>query len=329
MEKKHLFSKISQSKEGILVLIFLIIFSFMSIISPGKFLSFGNLQSMAYQLPEFGLFSLSMMLVIMTGGINLSMTYSATLGMILGGLFMSTYFKSGGSPILAVIGAIFLMITVAGLCGWFNGWICAVFGVAPMIATLGTSTLFEGICLNITKGGAISGFPLDFISIGNSSVFGIPIPMVIFLLVALLTWLFLERSKLGSAITMVGCSPKVSEFSGVKVRSVLIKTYLISGVLAGLAGIIMASRFTPAKEWYCSSYLLQSVAACVLGGTDIMGGSGTVLGTIVAVLILQTISSGLNIFGLNRYLTTVIVGLVMISVLAINFLMDVRKNRTK
>lgn len=322
MEKKIKFNKLTQTHEGVLVVIFIVIFALMSILSPGKFLNFRNLQSMAYQLPEFGLFALSMMLVIMTGGINLSMTYSATLGMIVGGLFMSSYYKVGGSPLLAVLGAIVLMVAVAALCGWFNGWVCAVFGVAPMIATLGTSTLFEGISLNITKGGAISGFPLDFINIGNSAVFGIPIPMIIFIVVAVITWLFLERSKLGATITMIGCSPKVSEFSGVKVRSVLIKTYVISGILAGLAGVIMASRYNSAKESYGSSYLLQSVAACVLGGTDIMGGSGTVLGTIVAVLILQIISSGLNIFGLNRYLTTVIIGLVMIGVLTINFLMD-------
>jgi simple sugar transport system permease protein len=146
-----------------------------------------------------------------------------------------------------------------------------------------------------------------------------------FFAVALYSWLLLEHSKLGISIGMIGCNPVAAKYSGIKVKSVLIRTYVIAGVLAGIAGAIMASRYNSAKESYGSSYLLQSVAACVLGGTDINGGSGKILGTIIAVLILQVISSGLNIFGLNRYLTTVITGLVMIIVLAINYIQTMKK----
>lgn len=325
MKNKISLKSLNKSTEGVLFIIFLLIFGLMSILSPGKFLSGYNLQSMAYQLPEFGLFALAMMMVIMTGGINLSLTFTSTLGMICGGIFMATFYKNGGNPYVAVIGASIIMIFISALAGLFNGWICAIFGVAPMIATLGTSTLFEGISLNITKGGAISGFPLQFIAIGNNAVFGIPIPMLIFVVVAIAMWYILEKGKLGTEISMVGCNAKVCEYSGIDVKLVIIKTYLISSVIVGFAGIIMASRYNSAKESYGSSYLLQAVSASVLGGTDIMGGHGSVAGTIIAVMILQTISSGLNIFGLNRYLTTVIMGLVLIVVLVINFIMSSRK----
>jgi len=315
-----------KTSEGTLFIVFLAVFALMSFLSPGKFLSPLNMQSMAYQIPEFGILALSMMLVVMTGGINLALTFSTALGMIIGGLFMSKFYAAGGSVFIAVCVGILLMITVSAVCGLFNGWVVAVFGVAPMIATLGSSTLFEGICLNITKGGAVSGFPLSFIAIGNSTFLGIPVPMWLFFAIALYSWLLLEHSRLGLSIEMVGCNPTAAKYSGIKVKSVLIRTYVIAGILAGFAGLIMASRYNSAKESYGSSYLLQAVAACVLGGTDINGGSGKILGTIIAVFVLQIISSGLNIFGLNRYLTTVITGLVMISVLTINYVMTSKKN---
>ena len=284
---------------------------------------------MAYQIPEFGILALSMMLVIMTGGMNLSLTFSAALGMIIGGLVMSNLYTANHGALLAVTVGIATMLGIAALCGLFNGWVIALFGVTPMIATLGSSTLFEGICLNITHGGAISGFPMTFIAIGNSTFLKIPIPMWIFFIVVVFCWLLLERSKLGKSIEIIGCNPIAARYSGIRVKRVLIKTYLIGGILAGIAAMIMASRYNSAKESYGSSYLLQSVAACVLGGTDINGGSGKVAGTIIAVLILQVISSGLNIFGLNRYLTTVITGLVLIAVLAIHFIISIKKRNVQ
>ena len=321
--------KFFKTSEGTLFIIFLFVFAFMSVLSPGKFLSPINMESMAYQIPEFGILALSMMLVIMTGGMNLSLTFSAALGMIIGGLVMSNIYTANHGALLAVTVGIATMLGIAALCGLFNGWIIALFGVTPMIATLGSSTLFEGICLNITHGGAISGFPMTFIAIGNSTFLKIPIPMWIFFIVVVFCWLLLERSKLGKSIEIIGCNPIAARYSGIRVKRVLIKTYLIGGILAGIAAMIMASRYNSAKESYGSSYLLQSVAACVLGGTDINGGSGKVAGTIIAVLILQVISSGLNIFGLNRYLTTVITGLVLIAVLTIHFIISIKKRNVQ
>lgn len=324
---KSRFKKIIASKEGILFSIFIFIFILMSLLSPGQFLSLYNLQSMAYQLPEFGILALSMMLVVVTGGINLSLTYTATLSMIVGGLVMADQYAAGGSGFLAVVSGVLVMLGVAALCGVFNGFVVSYIGVTPMLATLGAMTLFEGISLNITKGGAISGFPFEFLLIGNSTFLGVPIPMVIFVLIIIGTWLLLERSRMGMTIYMIGCSPKVARFSGVKVQRILFQTYLIASMMAAVAGVLMASRYNSAKESYGSSYLLQAVAASVLGGTNINGGEGKVAGTVIAVMILQVISSGLNIFGFNRYLTNVVMGAILIVVLTINFLTDRRTSK--
>ncbi|MDC7244671.1 MAG: ABC transporter permease [Sphaerochaetaceae bacterium] len=320
--------KVFSSKEGVLFVIFVLIFILMSILSPHKFLSNYNIQSLAYQLPEFGILSLSMMLIIMTGGINLSLTFTATLSMIVGGLAMSSSFESTGMAFLSVLIGVVIMLLVSAVLGMFNGLVVSYIGVTPMLATLGASTLFEGISLNITKGGAISGFPFMFLNIGNSAILGIPVPMIIFIVVLVYMWILLEKSRMGAAIVMIGCNPKVAEYSGIRVKKILFQTYIISGILAGIAGIIMASRYNSAKESYGSSYLLQSVAASVLGGTNISGGEGKVLGTLLAAMILQIISSGLNIFGLNRYLTNVLMGFILILVLAINFITDyLKKNK--
>ncbi len=325
---KAVIKRFFSTKEGTLFGIFLLIFLFMTLISPGKFLSVYNLQSMAYQLPEFGILALSMMIIIVTGGINLSLTYTATFSMIVGGLAMSTMHAGGSSPLLSVLVGMLLMLVIAALCGVFLGFVVSYIGVTPMLATLGAMTLFEGLSLNITKGGAISGFPIEFLVVGNSTILGIPVPMVIFVLIIIGTWLFLEKSKMGMSIYMIGCSPKVSYYSGVKVKKILFQTYIIASLLAAVAGILMASRYNSAKESYGSSYLLQAVSAAVLGGTSINGGEGKVVGTIIAVAILQIISSGLNIFGFNRYLTNVVMGAILILVLAINFLVD-RKSARK
>jgi simple sugar transport system permease protein len=308
-----------KTNEGILFVIFIAAFILMAILSPGRFLSKGNLQSMAYQLPEFGILSLSMMLVIVSGGINLSLTYMATLSMIVGGLAMAEITRGGGPVVLAIFAGIGLMLLMSLVCGALNGLVVVYMGVTPMIATLGTSTLFEGISLNITKGGAISGFPMEFIEIGNGAVFGIPIPMLIFIVVIIGVHLFLERSRIGSAIYMIGSNPKVSRYSGINVKQVLFLVYVVASFLAAIAGVLMASRYNSAKESYGSSYLLQAVAASVLGGTDINGGEGKIAGTIIAVMIIQIISSGLNIFGLNRYLTNIVIGVILLLVLTIKF----------
>jgi simple sugar transport system permease protein len=308
-----------KTNEGILFVIFLAAFILMSILSPGRFLSRGNLQSMAYQLPEFGILALSMMLVIVSGGINLSLTYMTTLSMIAGGLVMASITAGGGAPAWALFAGIGFMILTALVCGALNGYIVVYLGVTPMIATLGTSTLFEGISLNITKGGAVSGFPVEFLEIGGGDFWGIPLPMIIFIFVIIGVHLLLERSGFGSAVYMIGSNPKVSRYSGIDVRRILFWVYVTAGFLAAISGVLMASRYNSAKESYGSSYLLQSVAASVLGGTNINGGEGKIAGTIIAVMIIQVVSSGLNIFGFNRYLTTIVMGGILLLVLIIKF----------
>jgi simple sugar transport system permease protein len=218
-----------------------------------------------------------------------------------------------------MIAGLSTFVVVALFCGALNGFVVASIGVTPMLATLGTMTLFEGICLNITKGGAISGFPDSFMWFGSATILGIPFPLILFALVVVAGYYLMERSPFGLKAYMIGCSPTVTAYSGINVKRILYGIYLFSAVLCALAGVLMSSRYNSAKESYGSSYLMQSISAAVLGGTDINGGYGKIAGTVIAVMILQVISSGLDIFGVNRYIVNVIMGGILILVLAINF----------
>jgi ribose/xylose/arabinose/galactoside ABC-type transport system permease subunit len=325
IEKSIYISRFRKNKEAALFLIMVGMFILMSILSPTTFLTWRNIQSMAYQLPEFGILSIAMMMVIVSGGINLSITFTAALSSIVGGLVLSKLAVSGAPTPITLIAGILTFLGIAISCGLINGFVVAEIGITPMLATLATSTLFEGICLNITRGGAISGFPDAFLWIGNSAVLGIPFPMIIFVLVIFASYLILERTSFGLKTYMIGCNPRVTFYSGVNVKRVLFGIYIFSAVLGALSGIIMASRYNSAKDSYGSSYLLQSVAASVLGGTDIVGGYGKIAGTVMAVMIIQIISSGLNIFGVNRFVINAIMGCILILVLAINTLSNGEK----
>ncbi|MGE6718045.1 ABC transporter permease [Peribacillus frigoritolerans] len=303
--------RLSISKENTLGVITAGLFVLMSFSIPG-FFSSNNLTNMMFQLPEFGLIALAMMVVIVTGGIDLSITYTAALSGVTIALMASS-----GYPML---GAILIGVLVGLSCGLINGVLISKIGVSPILVTLGTMVLFEGLILSITKGNSISGFSEGYSLIGNGYYMGIvPLSIIIFVLFAILTAILLSKTKWGRSVYMVGSNPIATLFSGVNNSKVLMRVYLYAALLATIASIIMTSRYNTAKVDLGSSYLLQSVAAAVLGGTEIQGGYGKVIGTVYAVVIFQMLSSGLNLMGVPRSIVTVMMGGILITVLVINF----------
>lgn len=303
--------RLSISKENTLGVITAGLFVLMSFSIPG-FFSSNNLTNMMFQLPEFGLIALAMMVVIVTGGIDLSITYTAALSGVTIALMASS-----GYPML---GAILIGVLVGLSCGLINGVLISKIGVSPILVTLGTMVLFEGLILSITKGNSISGFSEGYSLIGNGYYMGIvPLSIIIFVLFAIITAILLSKTKWGRSVYMVGSNPIATLFSGVNNSKVLMRVYLYAALLATIASIIMTSRYNTAKVDLGSSYLLQSVAAAVLGGTEIQGGYGKVIGTVYAVVIFQMLSSGLNLMGVPRSIVTVMMGVILITVLVINF----------
>lgn len=300
---------------GILIVVMLLL---MGILSPSRFFSVTNLQSMAFQIPELGLLSLAMMLVMLTGGINLSIVASANLA----GIIMALVLNAMAPPEIYAgngIGITFIVIlvglTVGFLIGLANGALVAYVGVSPILATLGMMTFLNGVSILITKGYVISGFPPAFQFLGNGKLLGLPFPFIVFALIALLAAYIMKRTPFGVEVYMLGTNETATRYSAVNVSGVLMRTYIASGILTSLAAIVMISRFNSAKSDYGESYLLVTILAAVLGGTDVDGGFGKVTGLVLALVILQIIGSGLNLLQVNAFLTRAIWGLILAAVM--------------
>ncbi len=315
-------------KEFTLFIIFLATFAIMSFLSPKMFLSVINMQSMAFQMAEFGILAFAMMIVVLTGGINLSLTYNASLSGVVMALVLRAMHTNGDNPTVSILVSIVAALLVALACGVINGILVAYIKVTPILATLGTMMLFKGIGQNLTQGYSITGFPEEFSIFGNGTVFGIPVSFMIFLVVVFICWLLLEKTPWGIEVHMVGNNAVAVEYSGVDVKRVLFRVYLTSALLCFCATLIMTSRYNSMKPEYGYSYMLQSVLAVVLGGTSINGGYGKVVGTLLSITILQILSTGLNIFGVNKFFIDVIMGAMLIFVLALNFILLKKGKRT-
>ena len=301
---------------GLLVILMLV----MGALAPGKFLTVRNFKNMGFQMAEFGILAIGMSVVIMTGGINLSIVNSAMLASIVSAMAMRALYNGGEgmADVPVILIGLLITIAVAVICGAINGFFVAYIGVLPILVTLGTQTVFDGISLNITRGSGVSGFPKLFQQIGAGTLGEIPYTILIYIVVIVVAYLMIERSRWGISIYMVGGNEKATRFSGINTRKTVMGVYIFSAVAAGLAGILMTSRYNSAKADYGSSYTMQAVAATVLGGTSINGGSGHVLGTVIAVAIIQVISSGFNILKINRNFTDIATGLILVGVLAMN-----------
>jgi simple sugar transport system permease protein len=278
------------------------------------------MQSLLFQMPELGLLALAMMVPVLTGGINLSIIATANLvGTIVAIFFRHFAFdKIGNSETMVIfIFGIILTIIFSLICGLLNGFLIGGLNIHPVLATLGTMTLFSGISLLITQGKAIKGFPSQMFYLGNGVLFGVPISFIIFIICCLFLSLIFNKTALGLSIYMIGLNPIATKFSGTNNKLILYKTYMISGILSGITSLIMISRFNSAKADYGESYLLITILILIIGGVSIYGGSGNVIDVFIAIVILSIISMGFNLSAINIFLTQSIWGLLLVLIILI------------
>lgn len=301
-----------------LAVITLAIFAAMSLASPSLFLSLSNLSSMAFQFPEFGILSLAVMIGMLTGGIDLSVIGVANLSAVVAALVMTHMAGAEGAGIGVILFAVVVSLVIGMVCGIANGLSISVIRIPPILATLGSGLVFTGFAIIATDGKALVGLPVSFSAVGNGSLFGLPIPLLIFAVVALFLAYVLDRTGLGLKIYMIGTNPLASAFAGLNNRRILIEAYMLSGLFASVAGLVMMSRANSAKADYGSSYMLLSILIGVLGGVNPDGGSGKVVGVTVAVLALQFLASGFNILQYSNFAKDMVWGLMLIVVLLLN-----------
>jgi simple sugar transport system permease protein len=298
---------------------------------PDKFLRLLNFQSMFSQIPEFGLLAIAMMVAMISGGIDLSVVAITNLTGVVSALILTriTPEMAGSQAFLLMSLAVLTAIVVSAVCGLLNGVVISKFGVPPILATLGTQGLFLGIAIAITEGHGISTFPEKFLFIGSGMVGVIPMPFIIFVAIALLIYLFMNKTRLGLSMYMVGSNPTVSKFAGVNNDNVLIKTYVTTGLLAGVSSVIMISRVNSMRPGYGSAYLLQAILVVILGGVDPYGGYGSVLGVVMGIIILQVLQSGFNILAFTPFFKKFIWGFMLLIVMIINFFVAKYQQRAK
>ena len=301
-----------------LLAIFVIILAVSGITKGTSFLNVGNLQSMAKTLTEYGLMAVGCGITMISGGIDLSTVYIANLCGILAGLTMN---ESSSSIVLAIIVA----LVFGALCGIFNGFLVSVLKIPAMLATLGTYQLYMGLAVVASKGSTVSGVT-SFSSFAYMTVAGIPMPFIVFVLMIVVISFIMGKTKFGKRVHLVGTNEKASKFAGINTVSVLIRAYMLSGIVSAVAGLLSLSRINSAKADFGSSYTMQTILISVLGGINPDGGFGSIPGVAIAVLILQMLSSYLNMFpNISNYYRDLIWGVALIAVLIMNFTIEKRR----
>lgn len=295
------------------LLMMVVVLALFSLTLGGRFFSNGNFQSIASQLPVLGLLALGMAVTMLTGGINLSIIASANAcSLVMAALIVA----HPEQPLWLALALLAGLLTAVAI-GVLNGVLIAVVGVSPILATLGTMTLIAGMNILLSNGAVISGFPPLIQMLGNGDIAGIPLSLLIFLLVAALVWLLLERTTLGRSILLIGSNEKATRFSGVNTTRVIITVYVLSALMSWGAALLMMSMFNSAKAGYGESWLLVTILASVLGGINPDGGFGRIPGLVLALIVLQMIESGLNLLGVSSYLTMALWGGVLILFIAL------------
>jgi len=304
-----------------LAIIAILVFGVMSLLSPDRFLSAQNLTSMAFQFPEFAILALAMTITMMTGGIDLSVVGVANLSAVVAATVLTTFAGAdvaGAPAVMWLVVALAASLSIGASAGFANGVLVSRLGLPPILATLGSGLVFTGLAVAMTGGSAVMGFP-DVVSvIGNSTVFHVPVPLILFTLLAIGLHVLLTRTGFGLRVTMYGANPLAALFAAIDVDRILLRVYVIAGLFSSVAGTVIMSRANSAKADYGSSYLLLAVLIAVLGGVNPYGGYGRVVGVALAVLSMQFLSSGLNMLQVSNFARELIWGGLLIFVMVIN-----------
>ncbi|MGZ2223611.1 ABC transporter permease subunit [Glutamicibacter nicotianae] len=301
---------------GILAVL-LILVVLMSVFAP-NFLSMSNGLNVMRAVSINAILAAGMTLVILTGGIDLSVGSVVALS----GVSSVLLWTAGTPAILAVI----LGIIVGALTGLVNGTLVAYLGLPAFIVTLGALTYIRGLSYSLTDAQPLIASELGFRGLGNGGIAGIPTPVVLMVVVYAVLWFVLERTTFGRHIYAIGGNREAARLAGIKVRWTLTRVYLIMGACAGLAGVIFAARVESGQPKAGEGYELDAIAAVVLGGTSLMGGRGRIVGTLIGALIIGVLSNGLVLMNVPFFYQLIVKGAVIVVAVGIDGLKNLKKN---
>ncbi|MFL9959461.1 ABC transporter permease [Paraburkholderia nemoris] len=270
------------------------------------FLTLGNIADILRQTSINGILAVGMTYVVLTAGIDLSVGSTLALAGII-----SASLVTGPHPHGAAIG-LAAGLAVGAAIGAINGLLVARLSIPPFVATLGMLSAARGLTYIYNDGMPVTDLPDGYLTIGTGAIAGIPVPIIVFALVVVLFWLVLRYTTYGRYVYAVGGNAKSAKTSGISTGKILFSVYVIGGLLAGLAGIILAARTTSALPQAGVSYELDAIAAVVIGGTSLSGGTGSLGGTVVGALLIGVINNGLNLLGVSSYYQQVVKGVIIV-----------------
>jgi len=294
---------------GIFV-VFIIICLILSFISP-QFLTVSNWTIIVTQASINALLAFGVTFVIITGGIDLSLGSMVAVTGVTAAMLAHPDTYPVALPIFAGLLSGLLM-------GVFNGFVITKSKIAPFIVTLGTMTIGRGLALILSKGRPVSNLSDSFNFIGGGDIFGFPFPIIILILIFAICSITLKKTLLGRYIYAVGGNEQAARASGINVNQIKMAVYSISGLLAGLAGILLTSRITTGQPNAGAGFELDAIAAAVIGGTSTSGGTGTMTGTLVGVLLIGVINNGLDLLNVTSYYQQVVMGIIIIGAVVLD-----------
>jgi ribose/xylose/arabinose/galactoside ABC-type transport system permease subunit len=285
-----------------------------------KFLNAQNLAQLAKDTSFIAIMAVGMSVVIISGGIDLSVGAIYALASVIGAMVFRHFGASETSPLVGVLLGSGACIGTASLCGLINGGLIVALRVHPFIITLGTMAILRGIAFVVTEGQSIGGFPgalrdLVRFEIGNGLSL---VPLAVMVAVAVVGWIFLSRLAAGRRVYAIGGNELASRFSGIGVERVKLAVYFISGLTAGIAALLSLGYYGAATSGDGSGYELNVIAAAVVGGASLNGGRGTALGAVLGALIIQMISSGIVILNIDQNYSQIIIGAVVIAAVVLD-----------
>jgi len=288
------------------LVIILVVFA---LLAPG-FLSERNLLNILQQSSLNAGLALGMTLVIVSGGIDLSVGPTAALSAVISGSLLLA-----GVPVpLAILAGLML----GALCGLINGVLVAVVGLQPFIVTLGTLSTYRALALIYTGGNPVLGIPASYRAIFNGTVFGVPSSILIVAMVAIVAWVILKKTPLGEYLLAVGGNEEAAYIAGVPIAATKIAAYVISGFLAALTAAILVGRLGAAEPILGNLWELDAIAASAIGGASLMGGKGSIIGTLLGAIILGAMRNGLTLMNVQAFYQLLATGLIILIAMIID-----------
>ena len=274
------------------------------------FLTAPNLINILQQSSINAAIALGMTLVIISGGIDLSVGPTAALSAVIGASLMVA-----GVPVPL---AIMASLGVGVMCGLFNGVLVAYAGLQPFIVTLGGLSLYRALALIYTGGNPIFGIPPEFRALTNGNVAGVPNSVIVVGIIALILWVVLNKTPLGEYILAVGGNEEAARIAGVPVARTKVATFVISGSLASVAALILVGRLGAAEPTIGNLWELDAIAAAAIGGASLMGGKGSIVGTLIGAIILGALRNGLTLMNVQAFYQLLATGIIIIVAMLID-----------